>query len=419
MFTGRLPRRLGLAQPPGGESHAARGVLESMSERLLPQVLRNAGYATHGFSTNLWVSELTGFDVGFDRFRYVESGRDERMNALLAQGRRAKLAWAREGLRSSSDDGAAQVGRELRAEIAAWSGQPTFWFVNLSECHSPYLPPRPWNDLPPWERVQAAFDNKRHLNFVSICLYVAGRHDVSLAAFERMRHLYGRAVSYMDAWLGDVLDTLDRRGILDDTLVIVTSDHGENFGEDGLIAHGFSLDQRLVHVPLVMAGPGAGATDGVFSLADLPGLIARAADLDQHPWGQRELPEGVAIAEFDPMREEDDLRAFLAGGDLEIDDWGIDRLSARFTCATDGTHKLVVRNDRELVFDLRTDPHESNPLDRESSNGSVAVLRAALEHAAADETVAAEIALSAPAPPRPSDDDVAAIERQMKLLGYM
>jgi len=61
----------------------------------------------------------------------------------------------------------------------------------------------------------------------------------------------------MDDWLANILESLDARGILDDTLVIVTSDHGENFGEGGLIGHGFSLDERLVHVPFVASGPGS------------------------------------------------------------------------------------------------------------------------------------------------------------------
>ena len=67
----------------------------------------------------------------------------------------------------------------------------------------------------------------------------------------------------MDDWLGDVLGAMDARGLLDDTLVVVTSDHGENFGESGLMAHAFSLDERLTHVPLVAAGPGAESLAGL------------------------------------------------------------------------------------------------------------------------------------------------------------
>ena len=57
-----------------------------------------------------------------------------------------------------------------------------------------------------------------------------------------MRHLYGRSVAYADDWLGRLLETLDGRGLLDETLVIATSDHGENLGENRLFGHAFSLD---------------------------------------------------------------------------------------------------------------------------------------------------------------------------------
>ena len=128
--------------------------------------------------------------------------------------------------------------------------------MNLVECHSPYLPPWPYDDLGPIDRLRAAEEARRHLTLSGIWKACAGGFDVAPAALERMRHLYARSVRLMDDWLRDLLDDLDRRGILDRTLVIVTSDHGENFGEGGLMGHAFSLDQRLLRVPLVIAGPG-------------------------------------------------------------------------------------------------------------------------------------------------------------------
>ena len=123
-----------------------------------------------------------------------------------------------------------------------------------------------------------------------------------------MRHLYRRAAAYMDSWLADVLEAIERRGMLEQTLVIVTSDHGENFGEDGLIAHGFSLDERLIHVPMVMAGPGATERSGRSAWPSCRRLIAEAAGLDEHPWRAAQLPEGVAVAQYDPIGAAGDPR---------------------------------------------------------------------------------------------------------------
>ena len=412
MFTGLMARELGLGQAPDGRPQSARPLLERVRERLLSQVLRHNGYSTHGFSANLWVSPHSGFDLGFDTFAYTGEHRQRLRGPLLRRRPDARVTWALDGLRARGDDGAGEIRDGLMGSIEQWSGRPTFWFVNLCECHSPYLPPRPWNDLAPAERIRAALDSQRHLNFESICLYAAGRHEIPEEAFARMRHLYRRAAAYMDRWLADVLEALQRRGILDDTLVIVTSDHGENFGEGGLIAHGFSVDQRLVHVPLIMAGPGTIEDSGPFSLAELPPLICRAAGIEEHPWRRRELPEGIAVAQFDRLAAPDHPRISAFASQWHLDDAALRRLTASYTCATDGKHKLVVGDDGEWLYDLAADPGETRPLEP-AMNGGLDRLRAALEHGTTAEPAPDAAAATA------SAEELAAIERQMKLLGYM
>jgi arylsulfatase A-like enzyme len=416
MFGGLLPRELGLSQPPGSTAHSVQPVLERLAGRLLPEVLRRDGYATHAYSSNLWISETVGFDVGFESFEYVPGDRASRLGAVVEGGRRARISWALDGLSATADDGAAEIGQRLRRSIAGWSGQPTLWFVNLVECHSPYLPPRPWNDLPVVERVRAADDARRFLNFEAICLYVAGRLQIPSESLERMRHLYRQAVSYMDHWLAGILEALDRQGILEQTLVIVTSDHGENLGEAGLIAHGFSLDERLIHVPFVSAGPGALLDDRVVSLARLPGHIAQACGLQEHPWSADEPAVGLAVAQYDPMGSADDqrVRAFTERWQLAEEEVG--RLTPTITAATDGRHKLVIRDGARRLYDLERDPGEHAPLELDPADETVRMLLCAARSGSAPSEIA-----SIPAPDRraPSAEELAALERQMKLLGYM
>jgi arylsulfatase A-like enzyme len=126
--------------------------------------------------------------------------------------------------------------------------------------------------------------------------------DVPDEALERMRHLYDRSIRQLDAWMADMLTALDDAGRLDDTLVLVCSDHGENFGENGLLGHAYSLDERLLHVPLIASGPGL--PDDVTSLTEVPRMIADAVELDDHPW-PREAGE-IAVAQFDPPGKDDD-----------------------------------------------------------------------------------------------------------------
>jgi arylsulfatase A-like enzyme len=153
MFTGLLPRAtgIGLTEASPADAHAR---MHAMAQRVLPEGLRRAGYRTGGVTTNLWVSERTGFSVGFDEFVEINTGRQGKIrNPSL----RARLQWGREILRAEVDDGAAEAERVLIGWIDAVDpGRPFFWFVNLIECHSPYLPPKPRNDLSPLQRMRAA-----------------------------------------------------------------------------------------------------------------------------------------------------------------------------------------------------------------------------------------------------------------------
>src|SRR6266540_3909252 len=93
MFTGRLPRALGLGQAPGGVLQGAKPVLQAQRDRMLPEVLRRAGYATRAASANVWISEHSGFATGFDEFASVTSLRQAELQRDDLRGR---LSWALE-----------------------------------------------------------------------------------------------------------------------------------------------------------------------------------------------------------------------------------------------------------------------------------------------------------------------------------
>ena len=273
MFTGLLPRELGLGQAPGGKPANCRPYMEANADRCLPEVLRRAGYATGAISTNLWISPWSGFGVGFDRFEEVTSGRAEQIhdNTLLVRAR-----WLVEALRARVDNGAAEAERILHQWMDEAPHQPFFWFVNLVECHSPYLPPQPYNDLSPLQRLRAAEDARRHLTLSEIWKGSAGGYDVPEETMRRMRHLYAGSIRSMDDWLERLLGSLAQRGLLEDTIVVITSDHGENLGEGYRLGHAFWLDDRLIRVPLVISGPAGTDQPDVVSLADIPRLLADA-----------------------------------------------------------------------------------------------------------------------------------------------
>ncbi len=232
------------------------------------------------------MSEAAGFATGFDVFEEVETGR--RQAELEREDLRGRLAWARDGLRADADDGAGAAEAVLERWLAESREKPFFWFVNLVEAHSPYLPPKPYDDLGPLERMRAADEARRYLNLSAIWRACLTGAVPPADALDRMRHLYARSVRLADDWVGRFLTRLADAGLADDTLVLVTSDHGENFGEEGLMAHAFSLDDRLVNVPFVSSHDLS--APGPLSLADVPALLAGRARHRGSPVARARLP---------------------------------------------------------------------------------------------------------------------------------
>ena len=410
LFTGSMPRALGLAQAPGGTPQGCAPVLRDLEPELLPAVLRKHGYRTAGVSTNLWISDVSGFDSGFDVFESVPSPRQGNMVSTTPKGR---ARWLAEGMLARHDDGARHAEATMQRWLDERGDDPFFWFVNLIECHSPYLPPKPYNDLPAPQRLKAAAEAPKHLTLDAIWRSCCGGFDVPPDALDRMRHLYAQSIRLLDDWLGRILQRLEDAGVLDETIVVVTSDHGENLGESELIGHAFSLDDRLTRVPLVARGPGIDVSQ-TSSIAEIPSLLAKVAGVgDAHP----DLPAGVGVAQFDPPVEPGDPRIEIA-----LDAWGLGEEAARvlttpLTSASDGRWKVVMRGSEEETYDLSADPGEENPR-APIPQGELESLRAALAHPAV--SARANDRPVAPSPQKaPDAEEVARIEAQMRQLGYL
>lgn len=420
MFSGRVPRAAGLSRVPEGRPAGSRAALARLGPELLPERMRSAGYATAAVSTNLWITPTSGFDRGFDRFMTVDT---RRQSEISGGSIRSRAAWLAEGLAARADDGAREAGRLLGGlEAIEPDGRPWFRFVNLVEAHSPYLPPRPYNPLGPLSRVRAAEEARQYLTMDAIWRACAGGLEVPAAAIERMRELYAAAIRSLDAWLADRLEELDAAGVLDETIVIVTSDHGENFGEEGLMGHAFSLDERLIRVPFVAAGPGLGALDGNYTLAGVPRLIAEATGIHTQPFP--DLPgeaDGLAVAQFDPPVGEEDERVVPA-----LERWGVgaeaaSRITSRIDTATDGRWKLVRTGSEESVLELEVDSAGVERPDAEPPPELLARLRAAIEESLGSDGGPARPAAGAGERADDEIDDAerARLEERMRLLGYM
>jgi arylsulfatase A-like enzyme len=158
--------------------------------------------------------------------------------------------------------------------------------------------------------------------------------------------LYDAEIRYTDRQIGRIIDALDERGILSETLVVVTADHGEAFGEHGRFGHHPYPYEELIRVPLVIAGPGVSSTtvDEQVSLLDLAPTI-----LEQAGAATPSEMEGESFAPALAGESIDDRTA------MTISDGG-----SVYGCRT-SEWKYIVRwdGDDEYLFDLTSDPNEA------------------------------------------------------------
>jgi arylsulfatase A-like enzyme len=156
---------------------------------------------------------------------------------------------------------------------------PFFLFVNYIDPHFPYTPPEPYRSrfLRPENRESASRFNARALKRIPPPM----RLDPGVLA--ALRDLYEGEVAFLDSVVGGLLEDLRRRGLADDTIVVVTSDHGENLGEHDLLFHQFSVHESLLRVPLVLVYPKGvppGRVSTPVSIADVYPTLLGLAGLD-------------------------------------------------------------------------------------------------------------------------------------------
>ena len=246
--------------------------------------LRGAGYATAGFAANtVYCGRETGLGRGFD---YYEDHTIDLNEMLLSSALSEEIANSRllrrlAGFYDTLDRKSAHaINRGCLNWLDKQTARPFFAFLNYFEAHEPLV-------------AQAGFENKfgSGLNR-PYRLYRFKDHDGTLVEPEKMTpaeiqaelDAYESNIAYLDAQVGRLLAELEQRQRLDNTMVIITSDHGEQFGEHGLFLHGNSLYFECIAVPLLILLPG-GALAGQrvkapVSLADLPATLLGFARLN-------------------------------------------------------------------------------------------------------------------------------------------
>jgi arylsulfatase A-like enzyme len=288
----------------------------------LSERLQKHGYKTGAIVTNPWLKQEFGFGRGFDLYRYMT------WKAFFARGEK--------------------VNRAARKLLEKWQDERFFLYVHYMDVHKPYPKEQPY---------QSEFPTVPHLPEETAEL-LAG---------------YNAQIRVMDDFFRNLLDILEDLGLEEETLVVFTSDHGEEFREHNGIGHGHALYQELVHVPLLLRHPKlepmAKRIDTPVSLVDIAPTIL-------------ELTTGSVPDHSDGIS----LRQHIRGrSDAEEEQRILYSELGRVTAAVRGDKKVIRAHregkTRQWAYDLTADPEEAQAV--QSERGWIADLSRAIdEHVA-------------------------------------
>jgi arylsulfatase A-like enzyme len=336
-----LPTHLTMltALPP--EAH---GVVQSTGVRLdasvltLPELLWSAGYTTAGFVSGGYMDALYGYSQGFDLY-------DDYSSSYLCTGHYR-----------SCEAGSVLFAR-VRDHLAVWSDgdreRPFFIFLHMFDVHNDYLPAAPYREM---------FGASPEVD-LTVGMLLDGIFDSGAVTDAQRDHLlamYDGEIRSTDDWIGRILGELEDHGVLDDTIVLVTSDHGEEFAEHDHWGHHHTLYDESLLVPLIMRFPkripGGRVISQQVSLADLAPTLLGLAEV--------EAPDNFGSG-GPAARIARDLTPLISGSALEWEEspaFG----DLRGTLAYIRTRRWkLIRNEEDgalELYDLRADPRERENL---------------------------------------------------------
>ncbi|MGD0999579.1 MAG: sulfatase [Candidatus Brocadiia bacterium] len=305
----------------------------------LAQCLAQSGYVTAAFVTGPALNHDFGFNRGFQSYD------DFTVSALH---------------RTGAGDVATNPGITNLATqwLRKHSRENFFLFLHYWDCHYDYIAPAPFD-----RKFDPGYKGKENGRGIGWRQADMTAH-ISIMDLAHLVALYDGGIAYTDEHVGKVLQLLQDLGLSEKTLVIVLSDHGEGFLEHGLLTHGNSLYEELIHVPLIMRLPGvipagkrvAGNVSHVDLMPTALGLLHLAC-----PSQIQGIDLSPAILSDQPVAERL-IYSELSGLNLKAVRWGNRKLLGSMKGTLDGAQLEEVAGGREKVIagaDLKKDCPEA------------------------------------------------------------
>jgi arylsulfatase A-like enzyme len=372
MFTGLWPHQTGVS-----ENHPLDTTAPTLAEFLASHGHLTAGFVANTYYCNSWFGLGRGFshyEDFYDEDQVVsvtETLRCSTLGRAVVSLARLPLAVGR-GRKT-----AAQINRDFLEWLSEKEDErPFFVFLNYFDAHTPYIVPEEC-DQHFGRRAESPADLALLFDWEKRAKQGASENDMALAA-----DAYDDCIGYLDAQIGNLIDELDRRGLLKDTLIVITSDHGEELGEHELFGHGRSLYSQEVHVPLMIVAPGHSAAGRVVSepvsLRDLPAtfvdLLGYAHD---SPFPGKSLARywksesGAVGPSSSPAYSEVALRDKVSKNPNRAPAWRGPMQSV----VADGRAYIRNADGRAELYEIRNDPAELHDLAASAPSKAMIKLR--------------------------------------------
>ncbi len=364
MFTGLLPSEHGA----NNRHHNLDGRLTTLAE-----LFRRSGYSTFLWAANPHISSEEGFAQGFD----VEHHPWDELNKPKAlEILRSKV--------SRKDQSSEIVGKIIAGHFREWdikaagelgvvnllnflekkdSGKPFYAFLNYMEAHRPFVPPEKFRQvfMTP-EQVDRSYKVDR--SWIPMWSYTFGLKEYTPEELQIMALTYDACIAELDSLFKDLIQTLDSKGYLDNTIVVLTGDHGEHLGEHHMLDHQFSLYQGLVHVPLVLYFPHRikpGRVEDPVQNYDIFPTLLELADL-QPPKGLDS--KAVSLLHTSPNRVRlSEYPSDMDGPLLQVKklnpSWDPTPFQRRLKALYQDHYKFILGSDgKKELYNLQEDPDE-------------------------------------------------------------
>ncbi|KAA3605780.1 MAG: DUF229 domain-containing protein [Planctomycetota bacterium] len=346
LFTGLYP-----------DSHMTNTIWQKLPSHFetLPEMLHADGYQTACFSANQNVSPLFGFEQGFDHFWVATETRIRRFTSVkrIELLLRKQLGFDRAGpIEALHGSDASFVNQRVETWLDGIERErPYFLYIQYIDPHYPYSPPVDLLQDSPEDPAELVQRFKVPHNPPP---YPIGQWpDQEEGLVDSFSRLYDSEIAFVDREFGRLLTKMESQGLLENTYIVVTSDHGEEFQDHTQMLHGQSLFDELVRVPLIIHGPevATGVSQGAVELVDLLPTVAA--------WVGTQAPEAIHGTSLQTVLEKGDsgnpepvFTQRLKGDPMHAVRIGDEKIV------------LIEHEDQEhwLFYNLGSDPGEQNNL---------------------------------------------------------